>query len=75
MNIEKFNEAVKALEDACPDNMDFAEVIGVMVDDIADLYRAKDSKEFIKQKKDARNTLKAISKMLSNVTFKNRDKQ
>ena len=37
--------------------------------------KCKDSKEFMKQKKDARNTLKAISKMLSNVTFKNRDKQ
>ena len=67
---EKFKEAVKSLEDVSPENMDFAEVLGVVVDDIADMYRANDSKKFIKEKSDARRSLKILLRKLNNMTYK-----
>ena len=41
MDTSKLEEAVKILEEASPENMDIAEILGVVVDDFADLYRSK----------------------------------
>lgn len=71
MDTSKLEEAVKNLEEASPENMDIAEILGVVVDDFADLYRSKSKSQFMKQKKDLRKTLKNFKRKIDNMTYKN----
>lgn len=69
-DLEKLNQAVKNLSDVDEKFDDYFELLGILVDDIADIYKAKDNKQFIHQKSDARKTLKIVKKHLDNITFK-----
>lgn len=69
-NLKKLSEAVKNLSDVDEKFDDYFELLGILVDDIADMYKAKDPKQFINQKTDARKTLKIVKKHLDNMTFK-----
>lgn len=69
-DLKKLSEAVKNLSDVDEKFDDYFELLGILVDDIADMYKAKDSKQFINQKSDARKTLKIVKKHLDNMTFK-----
>lgn len=71
MDITKINDAVKNLSDVDERFDDFFELLGILIDDFADLYKAKDSKQFNKQKRDARITLKTVRRKFENMTFKN----
>lgn len=70
VNLDKLNEAVKNLSDVDERFDDFFELVGILVDDLADLYKATDSRQFNKQKKDARNTFKTVRRKFENMTFK-----
>lgn len=70
VNLDKLNEAVKNLSDVDERFDDFFELVGILVDDLADLYKATDSKQFNKQKKDAKNTFKAVKRKFGSMTFK-----
>lgn len=70
MDTSKLEEAVKNLEEASPENMDIAEILGVLVDDFADLYRSKSKAQFMKQKRDLRKTLKIFKRKIINMTYK-----
>lgn len=70
MDTSKLEEAVKILEEASPENMDIAEILGVVVDDFADLYRSKNKAQFVKQKKDLRKTLKVFKRKIENMTYR-----
>lgn len=69
-NLDKLTEAVKNLSEVDERFDDIFEVLGIVVDDVADMYKANDSKQFIKQKSDARKTLKIFKRMIDNLTFK-----
>lgn len=71
MDIKKLEDAVTNLENACPETMDIADVFGVCVDDLADLFRSKTKAQFMKQKRDAKRSLKHLYRKLNNMTFKN----
>ena len=71
MDYQKLKESMTSLENACPENMDIADIIAVVVDDIADMYKAKSSRQFMKQKRDARNSIKILKRKFDNMTFKN----
>lgn len=70
MDTSKLEEAVKNLEEASPENMDISEILGVVVDDFADLYRSKNKAQFVKQKKDLRKTLKVFKRKIENMTYR-----
>lgn len=69
-DLNKLSEAVKNLSEVDEKFDDYFELLGILVDDIADMYKAKDSRTFVKQKSDARRTLKSVKKVLDNMTFK-----
>ena len=71
MDYQKLEESMISLENACPENMDIADIIAIVVDDIADMYKAKSSRQFMKQKRDARNSIKILKRKFNNMTFKN----
>lgn len=71
ISLSKLNEAVSSLSEVDESYEDYFELLGILIDDIADLYKAKDSRSFTKQKSDARQTLKEVRKRLNNATFKN----
>lgn len=68
--LDKLNEAVKNLSEVDERYDDLFELLGVFVDDVADLFRASSSREFNKQKADARITFKTIKRKIDNLTFK-----
>lgn len=68
--LDKLNEAVKNLSEVDERYDDLFELLGVFVDDVADLFRAGSSREFNKQKADARITFKTIKRKIDNLTFK-----
>lgn len=70
LNLDKLSEAVKNLSEVDESFEDFFEELGILVDDIADMYKAKSSTEFNKQKKDARITFKSVKRKIDNLTFK-----
>lgn len=70
LSLEKLNEAVKNLSEIDSSYDDYFELLAILVDDIADMYKAKDSKAFTHQKSDARKTLKIVKRRLDNATFK-----
>ena len=63
-------EALKNLEEVCPEIGDIFEDVGVIIDDLAQLYFAKDPKKFLKEKKDLRTQLKYFKRKIDNATFK-----
>lgn len=69
--LDKLSEAVKNLSEVDERYDDLFELLGVFVDDVADLFRASNSKEFNKQKSDVRTTFKIIKRKVDNLTFKN----
>lgn len=69
--LDKLNEAVKSLSEVDERYDDLFELLGVFVDDVADLFRASSSKEFNNQKSDVRITLKIIKRKIDNLTYKN----
>lgn len=71
IDYNKLEESMVSLENACPENMDIADVIAIVIDDIADMFKAKSSRQFMKQKRDARNTIKVFKRRFENMTFKN----
>ena len=70
MDTSKLEKAVKNLEEASSENMDTADILGVVVDDFADLYRSKNKAQFVKQKKDLRKTLKVFKRKIENMTYR-----
>ena len=74
MDTVKLSESIKALEDIDPSFSDLFEELGILVGDTADMIKAKDSQQFIKQKRDCRSTLKHFSRRINNLTYKNRNK-
>lgn len=71
ISLSKLTEAVESLSEVDESYEDYFELLGILIDDIVDLYKAKDCKSFTKQKSDARQTLKEVRKRLNNATFKN----
>lgn len=70
ISIPKLEEAVKHLSEVDPSYEDTFELFAILVDDIADMYKASSSREFTKQKSDARRTLKLFKRKFENMTFK-----
>ena len=70
MDTSKLENAIKNLEEASPENMDIADILGVVVDDFADLYRSKNKSQFMKQRKDLRKTLKVFKRKIENMTYR-----
>lgn len=71
MKTEKLTEAVKSLSDIDESYGDIFEHLGVIVDDVADMLKSSTSREFTKQKSDARLMLKQLKRRIDNMTFKN----
>lgn len=74
MDTVKLSESIKALEDIDPSFSDLFEELGILVDDTADMLKAKNPQQFIKQKRDCRATLKLFRRRINNLTYKNRNK-
>ena len=74
MDTVKLSESIKALEDIDPSFSDLFEELGILVDDTADMLKAKNPQQFIKQKRDCRVTLKRFRRRIDNLTYKNRNK-
>ena len=63
-------EALKNLEEVCPEIGDIFEDVGIIIDDLAQLYFAKDPKKFLKEKKDLRVQLKCFKRKIDNATYR-----
>lgn len=72
MDTTKLEEAIKALSEVDPSYSDLFEELGILVDDIGDCLKAKAKSQFIKEKRDARRTLKHFTRRFSNLTWKNK---
>lgn len=72
MDITKLEEAIKALSEVDPSYADLFEELGVLVDDVADCVKSKGPQQFLKQKRDARATLKHFTRRFNNLTYKNK---
>lgn len=72
MDTQKIEEAVKALSEVDPAYDDFMEIVGVLVDDFKDMLVAGNKAQFMKQKRDAREVLKKVTRKFNNMTFKNK---
>ena len=72
MDISKLEEAIKNLSEVDPSYSDLFEELGILVSDIGDCLKSKSKPQFIKEKRDARVTLKHFSRRLSNLTWKNK---
>lgn len=75
MDREEITKAVKSLSDVYPEYNDIFDLLGILVDDFSDMYKATDKRQFLNQKKDCRITLKYITRKLKNLTFKNRTRR
>ena len=72
MDISKLEEAIKSLSEVDPSYSDLFEELGILVSDVGDCLKSKSKPQFIKEKRDARITLKHFSRRLSNLTWKNK---
>lgn len=61
---------MEILEGIKSENMDVYDVSAVLISDINDMMKAKNSKQFLKQKRDLRKTLKFLKRMITNEKFK-----
>lgn len=75
MKTEKLTEAIRSLSDIDESYDDIFEHLGVIVDDVADMLKSSTSREFTKQKSDARLMLKQLKRRIDNMTFKNTRKK
>lgn len=66
----KIEKVMEILESIKSENMDIYDVSAVLISDINDMMKAKDSKQFLKQKRDLRKTLKFLKRMITNKKFK-----
>lgn len=74
MKNEKLLKAVENLSEVDDRYDDIFELLGIAVDDVADMLKQTNSRNFQKQKHDARDTLKILYRRVQNITFKNKDK-
>ena len=58
----KIEKVMEILEGIKSENMDIYDVSAVLISDINDMMKAKNSKQFLKQKRDLRKTLKFLKK-------------
>jgi len=72
MDTTKLEEAIKALSEVDPSYSDLFEELGILVGDIGDCLKSKSKPQFIKEKRDARRTLKHFTRRFSNLTWKNK---
>lgn len=66
----KIEKVMEILESIKSENMDIYDVSAVLISDINDMMKAKDPKQFLKQKRDLRKTLKFLKRMITNKKFK-----
>jgi len=66
----KIEKVMEILEGIKSENMDIYDVSAVLISDINDMMKAKNSKQFLKQKRDLRKTLKFLKRMITNEKFK-----
>lgn len=74
MDLKKLQDAVNNLADVDPSYDDIFELLGILVDDVADMMKQKSSEGFIAQKRDARDTAKLLYRRIQNMTFKTKNK-
>lgn len=72
MDTAKLNEAIEKLSEVDESYSDIFEELAVLVSDIGDCINSKQKAQFMKQKKDARITLKHFTRRFNNLTFKNK---
>ena len=65
----KIEKVMEILEGIKSENMDIYDVSAVLISDINDMMKAKDPKQFLKQKRDLRKTLKFLRRMITNRKF------
>jgi hypothetical protein len=70
MDISKLEEAVKSLSEVDESYSDIFEELGVLISDIGDVINSKQKSQFMKQKRDARQTIKHFTRRFNNLTFK-----
>lgn len=73
MKNEKVAKTLEILENIDELNGDIYEVLGIVIDDVHQMFEATDRKQFLKEKKDARNVIKSLLKRVSNTTFADRE--
>lgn len=73
MKNEKIAKTLEILENIDELNGDIYEVLGIVIDDIYQMFEATDRGQFLKEKKDARNVIKSLLKRVSNTTFADRE--
>ena len=71
--VQKVLDAVNALSNIKEGSKDSYEDLGVLVLEVFDMLDAKDAKNFLKQKKEARDACKAILKEINNTSFRTKD--
>lgn len=64
-------KSIRELQDVLFEIGDVFEDLGILIDDVAQLYFADDRKVFLKEKKDLRQTMKTIKRDIDNATFIN----
>jgi hypothetical protein len=69
--LQNVRNALTELEKVLPEIGDIFEDMAIIVDDVAQLYFAEDSKKFVFEKADARKQVKVLKRKLDNATFKN----
>ena len=74
MDLTKLKESVNNLSEVDPRFDDIFELLGILVDDVADMMTQKTSEGFIRQKRDARDVAKLLYRRIQNTTLKNKDK-
>lgn len=72
MEIKKLEEVIEKLSEIDESYSDIFEELGILVSDIADCINSKCKFQFMRQKKDARQTLKHFTRRFNNLTFKNK---
>ena len=70
MEIKKLEEVIEKLSEIDESYSDIFEELGILVSDIADCINSKCRSQFMRQKKDARQTLKHFTRRFNNLTFK-----
>lgn len=61
--------SIKLLEDVKPQTGDIFESAAICIMDLDDMFKAKDRKEFKKQRKDCLKTMKAYYKQVRKIKF------
>lgn len=69
--LQNVKNALTELEKVLPEVGDIFEDMAIIVDDVAQLYFAEDSKKFVAEKADVRKQVKCLKRKLDNATFKN----